>query len=508
MTPRHLHPFALVGELFNDIRSFFWVIASSAVFLRFSLWAWLAILLAGLGFVLLSFWRKTYELTDDELIFRSGILERRVRHLPYHKIQNIQRNQWFFLAPFHLESIAVDSGGHNDKDNQITLSVVPSWLAEVLEAKRQDNSQNLQDLLTAAQTGEKAPESEEASAAATAAVTSNHRDDYRASVASLVAYALTSFDVFVQFLIFFGAFFSHVDMDSHWVKALTKRFSAQAVSIGFFLLLLAVLLFVVILLVFNVIRIIVLYFGFSVNQNAEHLTIQRGLFQKKTLHLAIKRVQAVQFRQNIFRQLLGYVSVKVRIITDANGDDQTSRMMPTLIPLVQTKQAYELVSNWLLVVPKDDRQPLTAGSLYQSLTMARNGLVLLWLYLGWILYFVHTGWAITVAVLLSLLVAGAGWHKGHNTGVVLLGHGGLVLQYGSMYEKVTTFAEWDKIQSLQLRQSWWLAQRNQRVHLRAEVRSDDSTTKIECRYIQRQQADEIFDWYQQMSHKQFRLKQQ
>ncbi|WP_083994300.1 PH domain-containing protein [Fructobacillus tropaeoli] len=58
---------------------------------------------------------KTYELTDSELIYRSGVLERQVRHLPYHKIQNIDRKQWFFLQPFHLEEIAVDSGGEGSQ---------------------------------------------------------------------------------------------------------------------------------------------------------------------------------------------------------------------------------------------------------------------------------------------------------------------------------------------------------------------------------------------------------
>lgn len=111
MKAKHLHPLAFILNFYEQLKNMVALGLAILFFFHFTWWEWVLLFLALLIWSILSFWMKTYELTDSELIYRSGVLERQVRHLPYHKIQNIHRKQWFFLQPFHLEEIAVDSGG-------------------------------------------------------------------------------------------------------------------------------------------------------------------------------------------------------------------------------------------------------------------------------------------------------------------------------------------------------------------------------------------------------------
>ncbi|USS92216.1 PH domain-containing protein [Fructobacillus americanaquae] len=526
MKAKHLHPLTFIFDFYEQLKSVVALGLAVLFFFHFTWWEWVLLFLALLLWSLLSFWMKTYELTESELIYRSGILERQVRHLPYHKIQNIHRKQWFFLQPFHLEDIAVDSGGKGAKNNQISLLVVPTWVALVLEQKRQDETAKLAILIEGAKI--QAQKEEPATQEQVEQVTDSDRqgqafasahnqktadgkdilrpngsnrlatDSFRASILSLIVYAVTTPEVIFQFFIFLGGFI-HLDQQgivSHWIE---QELTNHVLGLGALVIALLVVAFVFIVVAFNVLRTVILYFGFEVHHDAGQLTIARGLFERQTMHLSINRMQTVEVRQNVFRQLLGLVTVKTRIITDENGEDKVSKNVPTLIPMVKSGAVDQYLSRWL---PDFPSRPIkkTDSSTYQILTMIRNGLF--WtLPIATVLIYAFRRWPVVALLVLIVLafVVGTGWYKGQATTAQVVNRQVLVLKTAKNYETITTYIAWDKIQSLSIKQSWWLAHQNRRAHLAVVVRTDANTKVLTARYLPMKEVQSIFDWYQSLS---------
>ncbi|MCK8627970.1 PH domain-containing protein [Fructobacillus cardui] len=134
----------------------------------------------------------------------------------------------------------------------------------------------------------------------------------------MITYAVTTPEVIFQFFIFLG-WFVHLDQQKVVSRWLEQEFTNHVLGLGALVIVLLVVLFVLIVIAFNVLRTVILYFGLEVHHDAGHLTIARGLFERQTMHLSINRMQTVEVRQNIFRQALGLATVKTRLITDENG---------------------------------------------------------------------------------------------------------------------------------------------------------------------------------------------
>lgn len=67
--------------------------------------------------------RLRYE--DSELVIRSGILFRNERHIPYHRIQNLDAVQNILHRALRVIEVRIDTGA--SKEPEATISVVPEW---------------------------------------------------------------------------------------------------------------------------------------------------------------------------------------------------------------------------------------------------------------------------------------------------------------------------------------------------------------------------------------------
>jgi putative membrane protein len=64
-------------------------------------------------------------LPRDGLTINSGVLIRKINHIPYDRIQTVQRQQWFFLKPLGLEQVAIETAGKESKKAEGMLAAVP-----------------------------------------------------------------------------------------------------------------------------------------------------------------------------------------------------------------------------------------------------------------------------------------------------------------------------------------------------------------------------------------------
>ncbi|KRK64825.1 membrane protein [Companilactobacillus tucceti DSM 20183] len=139
--PRRLHPAAILFYLYKEIKSLALpiVIALVAIFrgslLKMVLGIGVTLILI-VGYCLLKYFTFSYQLLDHEILVKSGVFVKKVNHVPYDRIQNITSNQWFFLKPFGLEELEIETAGHSEGP-EVSLSAVSVELKNELNNYRQ-----------------------------------------------------------------------------------------------------------------------------------------------------------------------------------------------------------------------------------------------------------------------------------------------------------------------------------------------------------------------------------
>lgn len=143
---QHLHPIALLYFLFRDIKNMIlpfvvFVIAIANVLpnVPFVLMIVIVTFLV-LATSIIRFYRFTFQLKQDEIVIKHGIFVRNDDHVPYDRIQNITTDQWFFLKPFGVEKLEIETASHAEK-SEVTLFAVPISLKDQLETLR--NQKNI-----------------------------------------------------------------------------------------------------------------------------------------------------------------------------------------------------------------------------------------------------------------------------------------------------------------------------------------------------------------------------
>ena len=119
------------------------ILRADMSFNQFLLWGGLivGVLVLTLIWSILHYLRFTYLVAPNGLTINSGVLIRKVNHIPYDRIQTVQRQQWFFLKPLGLEQVAIETAGKESKKAEGMLSAVPVAVADAINRYRQGNVQ-------------------------------------------------------------------------------------------------------------------------------------------------------------------------------------------------------------------------------------------------------------------------------------------------------------------------------------------------------------------------------
>lgn len=106
---KHLNAFSLLYYAYKAVLNWgvFAIIVLPAQRTHF-LAALVTLIFLIIAFSLLKFFFFTYQISDEMLTINSGIFVKRHTHIPYGRIQTVQRSQWFFLKPFQLEQLKIE----------------------------------------------------------------------------------------------------------------------------------------------------------------------------------------------------------------------------------------------------------------------------------------------------------------------------------------------------------------------------------------------------------------
>ncbi|WP_203651807.1 PH domain-containing protein [Secundilactobacillus yichangensis] len=468
MTTRHLHPLALILMVWkNLVNVVLLTLIMFGVIKELDQWQYLTILgiIVSLAIILavISYWWFTYELDDQAITIHSGVIFRQQIHIPYDRIQTLQLKQWFYMKPFKVLAVSIETAGQSNAKAEGQLPVVANRVVGQLQ-KRVNGQLNKQSVLD------------------TPATPSTI---YHIDWTDLNLYALTSLGVF-PLLVALGWLYNNLDniIPKRWLQS---AFS-QAEHLNIIFLISVILGILIIGMLTSYLIIIQRYYHFQLTKQDNQLLAEKGFFQHNTITASINRIQAVVIEQTIIRQWLKLASVQVILASSAaDKEDQNNLVMMPVI----SQRHYEQIQPFIQWLPSVEPTYVRISNKAKGL-LIRNAVVLTAIpvvALG--LFFRPWGW---LGLLLLPIAVGLGAYAGHNMGIAILSQHLLSTQDGHFFKRSTYLIPKRRIQAMTIAQSVWM-KRTQLAHLRLQLRHGDSSRQVEVRYLPIQVAQSLYQWY-------------
>lgn len=432
---------------------------------------WLYILLASLGIFLLvvgyhvaCYLTQTYELTEDALIFRKGIFVKQEIIVPYERMQTIKKNQWFYMVPFGLVRLMVETAAHSGKEAEVDLPMVPYALYDELQARHRNE--------TLMKPKEK-----------------TRQADFALSSKDLLIFALTELSLLAPVFLMLGALEFIPDSLQ---DRLLGNFSHMIIlaAVGFFCI--AYLLCAIYMILKTVLK----YADFQIFQESTGaLRIEYGLIEQKSQVIPMSKIQGVRIKQNIFRLFFGLVSLDLLIAggqEKQEGEKESLTSHPILIPVTKISEADTYLTQFL---PDFDFQvSLKEMQQLRLWYFSRFKFLIIAIPIGAYFVFHFAIWQLALAiVLLAALSLGYAYYQSKSQAYGMNEHF-IVFRDVRLLERVQTILPRKNIQSLEIRTSRWLYPK-QLGHCKLNVKAGDDDFHTELNYLPLADIEQMIHFY-------------
>lgn len=322
--PQRLHPAAIVFSLISTIKETIFgfgiglILTIKESFFYFVIFASLFIVFLIL-FSLLSWWRFTFHIEDDELRVEQGVFVRKKRYISKHRIHKIDLTANVIHRLFKLVSLQIDTAS-NSGNAEVNLSAIRYSDAVALRKTLQKNKQFVDGM-----TDEEG------------AINPQKRITWRrlfiagstsGSAGIIVLAALTLFSQ-IEELIPRKVF----NMAYNWLIS---------TSIAFLVILIVFLAFL--LWVFGIAGTMIRYGNFTIEKRKNELFIRRGLLETKELTIPYERIQAIGIEQSPIRQPFGFVRVFAVV---AGGSFDKLESFPVLFPIMRKGDVASFIEQYI-----------------------------------------------------------------------------------------------------------------------------------------------------------------
>ena len=380
---RRLHPVSFLFAMQDSAKQFL-VPGILGLFAVRNLESWevLAALLI-LPVAVAAFWRTLsvrYRFDETELVIRSGFLFKRVRHIPYDRIQNVDSVQNPLHRLLGVMEVRVETGGGTD--TEANLRVV-----------NRDALEEIRGAVFARRGGTPIGETAEVNAARVLLALSPREvamfgliQGYGMLVAGAFFGLLTEVGLLDRAAeLFFG--------ERGAGRGVLRRLAAAAfddAALPIWQLLMTVGTLTVLLVVFRLLSaawMSATYWGFRLTRSGDDLRCEYGLLTRIASTVPVRRIQKLTVREGPWHRLAGRVSLQVQTAGGRVGEDQQSTRT-WLAPLVGRAAIVELVASilpeaalpveWQSVHPRGVRREFVA----MMVIVIPVAVVLVWA-IGW-----------------------------------------------------------------------------------------------------------------------------
>lgn len=321
---RRLHPLALLIFFLKKLRDWFFVlliifIPNDRVPYKFALPAGLVLLFVLIFSCLAKYFFIKYQLTDDSLIIRTGLINKNQAIIPYTRMQNIKNSQNILLRPFDLTKLEIETAAGGSDKAEASLEVVPL---------------NLQDeLLLKMNHGQIVAEKEKRGQAS-----------YSMSLSQNIARVLSTPGREIGYLLIALVLDNVVDI----IKTIVQNRSNLLEGIFKFNRVEMAIIVGIALIIYllNFVYQIVSFYNFTVTRTKNSLEFSRGLIKRVNKQIPLNKIQTIIIEQSLLQQILQIASVRLQL---AGGQEDDEGLYDAIyfLPLIRLDSCFELMAEFL-----------------------------------------------------------------------------------------------------------------------------------------------------------------
>ena len=516
---KRFHPLAILAYLITSFKRFMFLIFLALLNIGedkvFSLIMISGIFVLCLIVALYKYFTHTYDINQDKILMYNGIFIKKEREIPYERIQTIKQRQWFFYKPFNLVQILIETGSTSDQEAEASLICVDASHIDLIEEHRQGRHEkkrvegNVSENTISNNTNDLADSLDYDASGVIENKTKEKEVDsdneiiyqYKMSYKDILLYALTDLEAFlilIPIIIFVWEIISEFDIILNLIpNSVFEGFDvlmAQAlwIIVTFFLVSGLVL-----VLIISLIKNFLYYFEFTVTCTRKTITIEYGMFERKTQKIPLNKVQGIKIYQQVLRRVLHMSSVEVIIIggQETVGESELENKL-LLLPLISSRVLYEAL---IMIFPGYvTREPDTK-------LVGKGKLFYFW---RWVLLFgvllVPVGfyfftWLGFILAVITVLLLFLQWLDYRHQGYSIISKNYIMIQNFLGFSKVQTFLNHSKIQAFDKNSSWLLLNKNIG-HVNFHIKSGISDMSVGLRFVDGNHINEIQRFFNRVQY--------
>ena len=266
------------------------------------------------GSILVSFWfylvwkNFEFEITEDTFDIRSGVVQKKRREIPLHRIQNVDVRRNIFQRALGIAKVSLETAGGQTSEaslKYVELEKAQSIQERVRRLKQKD--------LTVEESSKESPLFE-----------LSEKELGILSITSLNMAAISAIAVAFSFFGFAG-------------QAVEGAFNTVGIIVLGFLLVGVVLLGVLVSAASNINK----FYGFKLYRQGDSLEYERGLLNRSEGSIPFEKIQNLRVEENPLKRLFGYSTLKVET-AGYSGQGQDQQGPEVAVPLAERSHVLEL----------------------------------------------------------------------------------------------------------------------------------------------------------------------
>lgn len=482
--PTRLHPIALLIGIVKSFREaiiplvvtffVFWrgeiVIEGESFWLKFGPYLFIFTFIVLTIISNFTKWlRYTYRLEESELRIEHGLFVKKKRYIPFERIQSLDFSEGIFHRPFGLVKVKIETAGGNADGSEAEMVAIKkeealSMREVILQEKRKIDLEEIGQ--------DEVPEP----------IVENLL--YKITRKQLLFFASTSGSVGViisAVIAFIAQFDELIPFDRIFAEM------EHIVRAGFIIIIFLILLGLLLAWVVSVFITYLKYNDFTLKQVKNDIVITRGLLEKRTTSIPIRRIQAIRIVESVFRQPFGYASVSVEYA--GSTMDEGGNVEGLLMPVVKKKEIHSRLEE---VFP----QYVLDSDIEKVPRRAKRRFYFIKVIVMAIIAAILSIWLWPYGLFSTLLIIGAwiiGFFQFQSAGWNITGNQ-LTLRYRHPLQQQTVFMQKNRMQSLDISVNWF-QKRSQLATITTAVMSGGMGATSSVKHLDEQDAKQIYEWY-------------
>lgn len=275
-------------------------------------------------------WRtRTWELTDAGIMLRSGLVTSKQLQVPYEHIHTVNMSSNLVERVLGLMTLDLDTGAASSEGEATRIRGLQAGMAEALrEELFRRKAAMLADQGLDARVAAADASAEADDGASPTAPAPSPDACYTLTTAQLVFAALTEARVVAQAAAFLILIVQGINLlqESALVNLSDVAGDIAVLPVALLVGAVALLLALALVVGFAVSFVMSLigYAGYRAERAGGRISVERGLLSRTSHTVALERIQSINIRQGLIRQLIGYAEVRASVVGAIGSSDETS----------------------------------------------------------------------------------------------------------------------------------------------------------------------------------------